>query len=268
MDGVLDALVRHGYLLVGVLVLVNQLGIPIPADPVLLGAGALAGSGRLSLAAIVLLGTVVSLAADLLWYELGRRRGGAVMGFLCRVSLEPDSCIRRAEVSFEKHGPWLLVGAKFLPLVGTIAPPLAGHSRMKLRSFLLFDGLGSLVWVVAFAGAGYLFSRQIEAVAEMGARLGGGLLLVVAGALAIWIGGKYLQRRRFLRSLAVARIAPEDLRGKMEAGEPLFIVDLRHSVDAQSEPRALPGALRMTPGEIEARHGEIPRDRDVVLYCS
>ncbi len=268
MKEVLDALVAHGLLLVVATVLVNQLGVPIPADPVLVGAGALAGSGRLSLALIVVLGAATSLAADWLWYELGRRRGGAVMGFLCRISLEPDSCIRRAEVSFERFGPWLLVGAKFLPLVGTVAPPLAGHSRMKLRSFLLFDAIGSLAWVSAFAGAGYLFSRQIEAVADRAARLGGGLLALVVGCLLAYVGGKYIQRRRFLRSLAVARIAPEEVMRKIDAGEALVIVDLRHSIDVEREPHGLPRALRMTPEEIERRHEEIPRDRDVVLYCS
>jgi membrane protein DedA with SNARE-associated domain len=268
MQEVLDALVRHGYLLVGAVVLVNQLGLPIPAEPVLVGAGALVGLGHLDPGATVLVAVLATLAADLLWFEAGRRHGARVMALLCRVSLEPDSCVRRAEVSFERFGPLLLVGAKFLPLVGTVAPPLAGHARLRLRTFLLFDGLGSLVWVLAFCGVGWLFSGAIEAVAEILATLGGWLVLLAVVGLAAYVGAKYLQRRRFLRSLAVARIAPEEVMRMLDAGEAVVIVDLRHSIDAEREPAGLPRALRMTPEEIERRHGEIPRDRDVILYCS
>src|SRR2546425_9372261 len=140
----------------------EQLGLPIPAIPLLLAAGALAGSQRLSLALILLVSVVASLLADTLWYELGRRRGVPVLDFLCSVSLEPDSCVRRTEQMFGRYGVRSLVVSKFVPGLGTAAPPLAGIFGMRLPRFLLFDSLGALLYVGFFTGLGRLFSAQLE----------------------------------------------------------------------------------------------------------
>src|SRR5258707_1192600 len=118
------------YLAIFLLVLIEQLGVPIPSMPVLVGAGALAGSGRLSLPQVIVLVIVAALAADLVWYELGRRRGHRVLKFLCRISLEPDSCVRNTQDMFARRGAWSLVFAKFVPGLSTLAPPLAGVTRM------------------------------------------------------------------------------------------------------------------------------------------
>jgi len=263
-----EFLVRHGYTVVFAWVFFEQVGLPLPAVPVLLAAGALAGAGRLSLLAVVGLALAASLISDLIWYQIGRLRGGKVLNLLCRISLEPDSCVRRTESIFARHGAKSLLVAKFVPGLNTAAPPLAGVFHMRLSRFLSFDSLGALLWAGAFIGLGYLFSDQLERVAGRAAGLGGGLLGLAAAGLAGYIGWKYIQRQRFLRALRVARITPEELRGKLDAGEPIVIVDLRHSVDFEADPFLIPGAQHLDAEEIEQHHDAIPRDRDIVLYCS
>jgi hypothetical protein len=209
-----------------------------------------------------------SLVADLTWFYLGRRRGHSILNTLCRVSLEPDSCVRRTEEVFARHGARSLVWAKFVPGLSTIAPPLAGMFRMRLAPFLAWDGAGALLWAGAFGGLGWLFSGQLEYVAQQAERLGGWLLVLLGAALAGYVGWKYVERQRFLRELRIARITPEELRQKLESGEEVTVVDLRGSLEFEAEAEKLPGAIHLHPNQLEARHAEIPRDRDVVLYCT
>lgn len=268
MNETLQFLVKHGYAVTFAWVLGEQLGLPIPAMPVLLAAGALAGQGRLSLATVLLLATAACLISDSTWYEIGRRRGGKVLNFLCRVSLEPDSCVRNTEAIFEKHGARSLVVAKFIPGFSTVAPPLAGVFHMSFARFALYDGLGAVVWAGAFAGMGYVFSNQLDAVASRIAQYGGGALTLLVGACVAYILFKYIQRQRFLRSLRIARITPEELQKKMAAGEEVLIVDLRHAVDFEDNPVVIPGAQHLAAEELEEHHDAIPRDRDIILYCT
>jgi membrane protein DedA with SNARE-associated domain len=264
----IEFLIRHGYLVLFLWVLGEQVGLPVPAVPILLAAGALAGAGKLSLPMALLLAVVACAISDSLWYEIGRRRGGRVLNLLCKMSLEPDSCVRRTEERFARQGAKSLVIAKFIPGLSTAAPPLAGVFRMKYSRFMFFDIIGSILWAGLFIGAGYLFSNQIERVAEQSSRLGGWLVALLAAALAAYIAAKFVQRQMFLRRLRVARIRPEELKAKLDAGENVVIVDLRHSVDFEAEPTTIPGALLMSPEEVENRHTEIPRDRDIILYCT
>ncbi len=263
-----EFLIKHGYSLLFGWVLVEQMGLPIPAIPLLIAAGALAGSGKMDLALAVSLALVAVILADLFWYSLGRYRGGRILKLLCRISLEPDSCVRRTENLFVRHGAHSLLVAKFVPGLNTAAPALAGIFRMPVRRFMIFDSLGGFLWVAAFAGLGFIFSDQLEQIASHALRWGGWLVAVLAGSLAAYILWKYIQRRRFLRRLRIARISPKELMDKLTAGEQISIVDLRQPIDIEAFPRMLPGALRIAMEEIEDRHREIPRDRDVVLYCS
>jgi len=264
----LDFILRHGYSVLFAWMAAEQLGLPIPAIPLLLAAGALAGSQRLSLALILLVSVVASLLADTLWYELGRRRGVQVLNFLCRISLEPDSCVRKTEQMFGRYGVRSLVVAKFIPGLSTAAPPLAGIFGMRLPRFLLFAGVGALLYAGTFAGIGYLFSAQLERMAGMALRLGEWAILLIGAALAAYVLTKFWQRRRFLRVLRVARITPEELKERLDRGEEIVIVDLRHALDVDSEPHHIPGAIHLSPDDLDARHMEIPRDRDIVLYCT
>jgi membrane protein DedA with SNARE-associated domain len=268
MNDALEFLIRHGYSVLFTVVFVEQLGLPIPAAPFMLAAGALAGAKQLNLALAIGLASVASLVADSFWYELGRRRGSRVLQFLCRISLEPDSCVRRTEDVFARQGARSLIVAKFIPGLSTVAPPLAGIFRMRLPRFLFFDTLGALVWVGAYTGLGFAFSDQIERVAARAEELGGRLVLLLGVALTGYIGWKYVQRRRFIRQLRIDRITPEELKRKLDAGEEVVVVDLRHSLDFEAEPATIPGAIQLSPDQLEQRHQEIPRDRELVLYCT
>jgi len=172
------------------------------------------------------------------------------------------------EEVFVHRGPCALLFAKFLPGLSTAAPPLAGMFRIRLPAFLAWDAAGAVLWLAAYGGLGFLFSDQLERVAQLALQLGEGLVYLLAVALAGYIAYKYLERQRFLRQLRIARITPLELQRKLEAGENIVVVDLRSSAAFEAEPEKLPGALHMSPEELEQRHQEIPRDRDIVLYCT
>jgi len=268
MHRTLEFLLHHGYVVLLAWVFAEQVGLPIPSMPLLLAAGALAGTGRMSFFASLFYAMLAALAADTLWYQLGRRRGIKVLQFLCKISLEPDSCVRRTEGVFAKQGARSLLLAKFLPGLGTVAPPLAGIFHMRARRFLLFDGLGSMLWAGTFLGLGFIFSGQIERIAEHLASLGGWLLVLIVAALASYISYKFIARQRFLRELRIARITVDELKEKIDAGEELVIVDLRHSMDFEADPETIPGAFRMDAKELEEKNDRLPRDREVILYCT
>lgn len=259
-------LMQYGYVLLFGVVIAEQLGAPVPAVPVLLAMGALAGLGHFSFHVALTLSVMASLIADWLWYELGKRRGISVLRTLCRISLEPDSCVTNAQTTFENQGARALLIAKFVPGLSTMAPPMSGLSGMSTATFLALDLVGSLAWSAAFLFIGWVFRNQLEDVAVWAERFGAGLGALVAALLAAYIGWKYYQRRKFIRTLRVARITPEELLGMMEAGRNPVVVDLRNAVEQQGA--RVPGALLFRFSELARRHTEIPRDRDVILYCT
>jgi membrane protein DedA with SNARE-associated domain len=261
-------LAEHPYSILFGIVLAEQLGIPFPSVPVLLAAGALGGLGKIDVLAALALAVGATVLADLAWFEAGRRRGNRVVTFVCKVSLEPDSCVRRTEDVFAKHGPRSLLFVKFVPGLGLMAVTLAGAFGLRRRRFLLYDIPGAMLWAGSYMVLGYVFSAQLEAAIEAVSQLGFTVVSIVAGLIAGWLLWKYFQRRRFIRSLRMDRITPEELQRKLQAGEPIAIVDLRHQLDFEADPRTLPGALRFDAPELAHRHSEIPRDRDVVLYCT
>jgi membrane protein DedA with SNARE-associated domain len=268
MNSTLEFLVRHGYVVLLGWVFVEQIGLPIPSVPLLLAAGALAGTGRMNIAAALSVSMFAAVCADSLWYQLGRIKGIKILQLLCKISLEPDSCVRRTEGIFSRQGARSLIFAKFLPGLGTVAPPLAGVFHMRLTRFLMFDLLGTFLWAGTFLGAGYVFSGQIEYIAERLKSLGGDMGMVVVGAFALYIAYKFTARQRFLRQLRIARITVDELKGKMDGGEDMVIVDLRHSMDFEADPQTIPGAFRMDAGELQEKNDRLPRDRDVILYCT
>ena len=269
MDDLLALVLEYGYALLFAFVAAEQVGLPIPAVPVLLGVGALAGNGRMSILLALGIALVASLPADIVWYELGRRRGGRVLGFLCRISLEPDTCVRRTETLFVQRGPTALLIAKFLPGFSTVAPPLAGIAGIGRRRFLLLDALGALLWAGAWLVVGYALRGMLDRVAAAVARAGNAALVVIVAALAAWIVAKFLRRWWFIRQHRMARIAPDELKRRLDAGDTtVVIIDTRSAFDVQATPFVIRGAIRIPAEEIEQRQREVPRDRDVVLYCT
>ncbi|SRR6266849_3387262 len=268
MTTTLEFLFRHGLLVLFGWVFAEQVGLPIPSIPMLLAAGALAGSGRMSLTVCLIVAVSASILADSFWYGLGRRKGIRVLQLLCRISLEPDSCVRRTQGVFANHGARSLLYAKFVPGLSTVAPPLAGIFHMRPPRFLLYDALGSLFWAGSMIALGYAFSSQLEQVAARALALGSTLFVLLFGGLAAYIAYKFMARRRFIRELRVARITPQELKEKLDSGEDIVIVDLRHSMDFEAAPDTIPGALHMDAKELEEKNDTLPRDREIVLFCT
>lgn len=268
MNETLQFVVRHGYMLVFAWVFVEQAGLPIPSAPLLLAAGALSGMHQMNLAMAIAFATLGAVASDSMWYELGRLKGVRVLQLLCRISLEPDSCVRRTQVSFGRNGARVLLGAKFIPGLNAMAAPLSGIIKMGWRKFLLFDTIGTLAWVGAFTITGYAFSSELERVAAGVAYLGEWLLVLLLAAFAGYILWKFYNRQKFLRKMKIARITPEELKEKIDAGEDVIIVDLRHSLDFDANPETIPGALHIDAADLEEAYEVIPRDREIVLFCA
>ena len=208
MDEAVSYLIRHGYAVLFIWVAAEQFALPVPSEPVLLASGALAGTGQLRLSLAIMVGVAASLLDDVVWYEIGRSRGSLVLRFLCRISLQPDSCVRRSQETFARYGARSLLVAKFVPGLNTVAQPLAGIVGMPRRRFLLFDGLGALLWIGGYTALGYVFSDQLERVGRYGEYLGTWLIAMLLGAFVLYVGGKYVRRQRFIRQLRIARITP------------------------------------------------------------
>jgi membrane protein DedA with SNARE-associated domain/rhodanese-related sulfurtransferase len=258
----------YGYLLLFAWVLVEQFGVPLPATPVLLAAGGLTAAGQISFALALLAGLAACLTADSAWFLIGRRYGHHVLRILCKLSLEPTICVRRTQDSFGRRRAVTLMIAKFVPGLATLAPPVAGQNGMSYGGFLLFDGIGSTLWLTALLAAGRFFGDLLKrdpSMLDWAGRFSGALLVLgIVGFLV----GRVMRRRMVLKKLVASRLEPQELMKQLDAGEPVYIVDLRHPLELLPDPFTLPGALHFSPDSLAARHLEIPRDRDIVLFCT
>ncbi|PYS55869.1 MAG: sulfurtransferase [Acidobacteria bacterium] len=267
MNELLAFLLRYGYWLTLGSVFLEQMGLPLPAVPILVGMGALARSGVFSWSAIILVAVAGGLAADLIWYHLGWFYGHSVLRIICRISLEPDHCVRRTENVFVRRGIWALPLAKFIPGLNAAAVPLAGMIKTRLGRFLIFDTSGLLLWTGAYAGLGYVFGHEIGLLIAYSSRLGNSLLLIGALAIMAYVGYKYVQRQRFLKALAMDRITPEELKSKMDSNQKIVVVDLRNQLDVNTDRYRIPGAFHAVP-ELLEREAGFPRNQEVILYCT
>jgi membrane protein DedA with SNARE-associated domain/rhodanese-related sulfurtransferase len=268
MNHTTEFLVRHGLPLIFAAVFVDQMGVPIPAVPWLLAAGALSATGKFNLGLGLGVTVVACLIADAIWFYLGRYRGHQVLGLLCRIALEPDSCVRRTQNVFSRYGLRGVLLAKFLPGMSTVAPPLAGMSKVSAARFLFVDGVGSLLYAGCFLGAGYLFSYQIDQIGASLARIGGSALSLLIGVVVLFIVYKYWQRQRLLHELRMARITVAELRELLDAGKAPLIFDLRSKAAVEEDPALIQGAVHLSMEEIETRISDFPKDRDIIVYCS
>ncbi len=261
-------LLTYGYVLLFAWVLVEQMGVPLPATPVLLAAGALSAEHELSFPLALAAGVFACVTSDTAWFLVGRRFGHHVLRVLCKLSLEPTICVRRTQDSFGRRREITLMIAKFVPGLATLAPPVAGQNGMGVERFLLFDAIGATLWVGALLSAGRLFGDALKrdpSLLNWVGRFSG--VLLILGIIGFFIG-RLVRRRRFLRKLVASRLEPEELKRQMDAGEPVFIVDLRHPLELLPDPFTLPGALHFSPETLTKRVHEIPRDRDIILYCT
>jgi membrane protein DedA with SNARE-associated domain/rhodanese-related sulfurtransferase len=261
-------LLTYSYLLLFGWVLVEQFGIPLPATPMLLAAGALSAEHQISFGAAYLVGWLACMSADTSWFLIGRRYGHHVLRILCKLSMEPTICVRRTQDSFGRRRSVMLMFAKFVPGLATLAAPVAGQNGMGLGRFLFFDGIGASLWLLALLSGGRLFGDALKkdpSLLNWVGRFSGAILLL--GVLGFFIVRVY-RRRMVLKKLVASRLEPEELKAQLDAGEPVYIVDLRHPLELMAEPFTLPSAMHFSPDALAARHIEIPRDRDVVLFCT
>jgi membrane protein DedA with SNARE-associated domain/rhodanese-related sulfurtransferase len=268
MSDLFQFLVKHGYAVIFGSAFVEQMGVPIPAATLIVGMGALSRSGQFAFPAIVATAGLAALIADLIWYELGRHHGRAVLRLICRISLEPDYCVRRTEDGFERLGLWVLLGAKFIPGFNAAAVPLAGMMKTSLLRFLIFDIAGVMLWSGTYTVLGYAFSQQIESTLTYLSTLGTSLVVVIAAPLSVYIAYKLEQRRNFLTGLTVMRITPEELKARMDAKENVMIFDMRNRLDRKTDPVRIPGAFHVLPEHIEFQPEDISVDQEIILYCT
>ena len=265
MNELLHFLTQHGTVVLFVVVLTEQIGFPIPALLFLIAAGALVGTGQMSLGMAIGAAVLAALMGDQLWFELGRRRGRRVLNWLCRISIEPSSCVSRTEELFMRHGVRSLIVAKFIPGLSTIAPPLAGIVGLRLPQYLIYNGLGTVLWVCAGIGVGYAFSDQLDQTVSVVAYLGPATALTTLGTVAAYVIVKVLHRYRVER--LVPRLTVQEVTEKLAAGRVPLIIDLR-SQGARREVPGIPGSVTLSVEEVIAGYRDLPRDRDVILYCA
>jgi len=249
-------------------VLLDQIGLPVPAVPTLIVAGALAADGQMPLPGLFLGCVVACLAADCGWYLIGERYGIRVLKTLCRISLEPDSCVSQTQTRFERWGVNSLVIAKFVPGLAIIAPPMAGALRIGWPRFVVLSTGAAILWVGLGLGLGILFKAQIgrllEQLSQIGSIAGVGLAIL----LVCYIAYKWWERRRFYRMLRMARISVADLYALINAGAAPVIIDVRSITARELEPRWIPGALHVPLPDVARHLKELPRDREIILYCT
>jgi membrane protein DedA with SNARE-associated domain/rhodanese-related sulfurtransferase len=265
--------VHHAYAILFLWVLAEQIGLPVPSIPVLLAAGTLAATGKVSGPISMLAVLAACLVADSLWYALGRRYGNRVLKLLCKVSFEADTCVNKTQGYFQRRGAVTLLFAKFVPGLSTVAPPIAGQTGMSYVRFAAFDLVGSFVWALTYLLAGYFFGDVAQRSQRFFTVLGHFALLIVAGMVVGLMLQRYLKQRRFLASVRENRLEPAELMKMISAAAddgavPPFVVDLRHPLDYLPDPRVLPHAVRVSPADLTSHQSKLPRDRDVILYCT
>jgi membrane protein DedA with SNARE-associated domain len=268
LNATVEFLQTYGPMLVFTSVLLEQAGVPVPCTPWLIAAGALARLGHGTLALPIALATVAASMGHVVWFMAGRRWGSRVLRLICRLSLEPDSCVQRTENAFTRYGARALLIAPFIPGLTTLAPPLAGMSGMRMRRFLALDGMGDLLWATTFVGIGWLAGEPFFRAVELVMAYAGSAVGALALGLVVYLAYKLFQHLRFTTRLRVARLSAGELKRRLDGGEELVLVDLRHRREVEESGTTLPGALQISPDELDRRHAEISRGRDVVLFCS
>ena len=268
MDEASNFLLGHGLPVLFSIVLLEQLGLPLPAILFLLIAGGLSVTREFDLLRLIETAVLACLIADAFWFYLGRLRGSRLLGLICRLSLEPDSCVRRTQDTFNRYGLPGVIVAKFLPGIGMIMPPLAGMSGLNAIQFLFFDMVGSFLYCSTYILLGYLLSSKVTVIAAAITRTGGDALGGLVALISAYVVYKYWQRRRLLRALRMARITVPELRRQLDAGENPKILDLRSLSELELDPSTILGAIHLSPEDLVKYHDRLPRDRDIVIYCS
>lgn len=263
-----DISYEGGYAVFFFWILANRAGVPLPATPALIGAGVFAGEGDMRLSLVLLLAVWATLISDSLWFWLGRRYGHRILNLMCRFAVEPDSCVHRAEHFLLRHGVKSLLFSKFVPGMNRSTLPLTGTARIPYGRFLLWDAGGALLWTGVYAGVGFAFSEEIQEAADKILRIGGEAAIAFFGLLVVgYVVTKIVRRRRAIHEV-VQRITAGELRNKIDSGAQLVILDLRDDAEMQSDPRTIPGALRVNAAEVDEFVARLRMEDEIILYCT
>jgi len=267
MNQLIMLLQQYGLGLVFFNVLALQAGLPVPAYPTLIVAGAYAAMGGNPLSALVAVGVLAAVIADTLWYLAGKRFGLRILKTLCRMSLSQDSCVRQTESIFQRFGPVSMMFAKFVPGFASVATALAGAIGLRYWMFVICDAIGAALWVSVGVGLGYVFRNAIDDAMNTLKALGhSGLMLILAG-FAIWILVKWLRRYLFARQLRMDRVSVAELRQLMAKNEVNAIVDVRSPL-SQAATGRIPGARAVDMNRIVESFDGVSVDGEVIVYCA
>lgn len=267
MPNLIHLLQHYGVLIVFAVVLIEQLGLPIPAFPILIVAGALAANGDLHWMAVLAAALSACLISDFLWFRAGRRYGKRILRLLCRISLSPDYCVSQTEDNFNRWGPKALMVSKFIPGFNTIAAPLSGAMGTSARTFCGFALAGGLLWTCSGVAIGAYFHNGIDQVLDLISLMGSTALVVLAVLLLLFIAFKYVERKRFLLSVQGERIGIDELTALIEQGLAPLLMDARSGTALALEP-ALPGAVWAKGSASLAEVAGADKERHIVVFCS
>jgi membrane protein DedA with SNARE-associated domain len=270
MNYLLHIMARQGYALTFGLLFAEALGLPFPAAIALVAAGAAVASHTLSGPAVLLASMVALLIGDSAQFWLGRYSGWALLGFLCRLSMNPETCILRSAESFYKRGKATLIIAKFIPGINTMAAPLAGSMKMRFGQFLRLDFLGALLYSATYLLVGYL-SRDFLAVTLNGFHAAGRVMeVILIAALVVYAIYRTVQFRKYKKYRVMPRVQVQELAARLASDEAnrVLIVDVRSHgyYDVGSE--RIAGSIRIEPNNLEEEIKNLPKDKDIYLYCT
>ena len=270
MTDLFSLISHHGYLLLAIVCFAEAVGLPLPAALAILTAGAVAAYGHLHFYLVFGIALLTMIAGDILLYFMGRVSGWALLGFLCRLSANPETCILRSAEYFYRRGKQTLLFAKFIPGINTMSPPLAGSMKMRLGDFLQYDALGAALYVGAYSVAGYLFSDALRAITRGLRSAGSAAELVFAIGLVAYVVYRIWVYRKYRLLDAIPRIPAEELARRLasEAAQNMLIADVRSHgyYDAHSE--RIAGSIRIEPNNLIEEVKHLPKDQEIYLYCT
>lgn len=262
----LHLLLTHGLAVVCAASLIESLGAPVPAFPVLLLAGSVAAEYRLSAVPLVVSSAAGFWLGDLAWYVFGRIHGRRVLGLLCRLSLNPDACVGRAERRFRRRPARTVAAGKFIPGLSLMVAPLAGILRMPPVQFAAIDGAAVIAWSTAAVTLGMVYGRRVIPHVERTQRAIG---ILGGAAVLAFVAWKLYERRWLVRHYSVGRVEIAELQ-RLLAAEPMdiLVIDLRSEQAFSGSARMVPGARRIPPGDFEKHIDTMPLDKEIILYCT
>jgi len=270
MELVVAQFSQHGLLAVFLAVFLEQLGAPIPSLPFLLLAGVEAARGGTFALEALALATLAALLANSAWFVAGRLLGRRVLATLCWISISPDTCVRQSELSFSRRGKSTLIIAKFVPGLSILAPPLAGALGMHVRTFVVFNLAGSLLWAGAGIGTGLVFQAQIHELFALLSGLGSMALALAAGLLVVYLVWRLWRRSRVLRTLLdFERVDADELAALVARGQEVVIVDVRAESPELPLTGRIPGAEHLDLANMDhATIARWPATAELFTYCA